>query len=100
MRLIVSKHGICIIIIISHNYLNIYRGDDFRVSFSKIGELRSLIPDEVSVMALTATATSDTLKVVTDRLSLKNPVVIGSTPDQVNLKFFVEPLATNCSNTM
>lgn len=43
-------------------------------------------------MALTATATTETLKIVTDRLSLKNPVVIGLTPNQLNIKFFVEPL--------
>lgn len=74
--------------------LNIYRGDNFRVSFSKIGELRSLLPDKVSIMGLTATATTETLKIVTDRLSMRNPVVIGITPNQVNLKFFVEPLPT------
>ena len=32
-------------------------GDDFRTAFSKIGTLRSLIPQHVKVMALTATCT-------------------------------------------
>ena len=82
--------------------MNCYRGDNFRVSFSKIGELRSLLPDKVSIMALTATATTETLKIVTDRLSLRNPVVVGITPNQGNLKFFVEPLpnATTLCETL
>ena len=45
-------------------------------------------------MGLTATATTETLKIVTERLSMRDPVVIGITPNQVNLKFFVEPLPT------
>ena len=45
-------------------------------------------------MALTAAATTEKFKIVADRLSLRNPVVVGITPNQVNLKFFVEPLPT------
>ena len=37
-------------------YLN-YRGETFRKEFSKLGDVRSLIPESVRVMALTATAT-------------------------------------------
>ena len=53
-------------------------------------------------MALTATVTNDTLKVVTDRLSLKDPAVIELTPDQVNIKFFVEllPAAATLCDTL
>ena len=45
-------------------------------------------------MGLTATATTETLKIVMERLSMRDPVVIGITPNQANLKFFVEPLPT------
>lgn len=36
-------------------------GDQFRTTFAQIGDLRSLIPSTVNIMALTATATSETL---------------------------------------
>ena len=37
-----------------------FRGDCFRREFSRLGELRSVIPENVNVMALTATATVST----------------------------------------
>ena len=40
-------------------------GDEFQIAFSKIGSLRTLIPQKVHVMALTATATTETYHVVT-----------------------------------
>jgi len=66
------------------------RGDKFRTNFSKLGELRSLVT--VHVMALTATATSDTLKVVTECLSLDDPAVIGLSPNLPHVFFLVEKL--------
>ena len=35
-------------------------GDQFRISFSRIGNLRSIVPSNVNIMALTATATHET----------------------------------------
>ena len=43
-------------------------------------------------MALTATATSDTIKVVTERLSLYDPAVIGLSPDQPHIFYSAEKL--------
>ena len=37
-------------------------GDEFRMAFAEIGNLRSIIPQQVNIMALTATATQETLK--------------------------------------
>ena len=61
-----------------------------------------MLSDKVSIMGLTATATTETLKIVTDGLSLRNPVVIGITPNQRNLKFFIErlPAATILCDTL
>ncbi|XP_065917244.1 ATP-dependent DNA helicase Q1-like [Dysidea avara] len=67
-------------------------GDEFRTEFSKIGELRSLIPTSVNIMALTATATSEVLKVVTERLSLDNPLIIGLSPSQSHIFYNAEKL--------
>ena len=70
------------------------RGDDFRKAFSEIGSLRSIIPRSVNILALTATATKETLDIVTERLSLKNPAVIGLPPDRENIKFNVKVCAS------
>ena len=69
-------------------------GDEFRVAFASIGELRSLIPSTVSVMALTATATHDTFDAVVQRLSMRNPAVIALPPGRTNITYFVQPLLT------
>ena len=42
-------------------------------------------------MALTATATRETLKCVISRISMKNPVIIGLPPDRPNIKLSVYP---------
>ena len=62
------------------------------MAFSQLGELRSIVPDNIGILALTATATPETLKVVTSRLSLNDPVVVGLPHTQNNLKYHVEPL--------
>ena len=68
------------------------RGDDFRVTFSSIGDVRSLIPDNVHIVALTATVTTDSFHIIAERLSLKDPLLVGIKPNQPNIKYFVEPL--------
>jgi len=61
------------------------RGDEFRTAFSLIGELWSLFPTSVHLLALTATATCPTLKTVKERLSLQDPIIIGTSPNQPNI---------------
>jgi len=65
------------------NYM--YRGDQFRVAFASLGELRSIIPSNVNIVALTATATRATLEAVTERLALRNPEIVGSSPNRPNI---------------
>lgn len=55
-------------------------GDEFRVAFAEIGELRSFFPSNVRIIALTATATVQILKSVTLRLSLVDPVIVSMSP--------------------
>ena len=52
--------------------------EEFITVFAQIGDLSSLLPTTVNVMALTATATSETLDVVTRNLSLDRPDNLGS----------------------
>lgn len=65
-------------------------GDEFRTTFSKIGSVRSLMPIEVKVMALTATATCETLNVVIQRLSMENPTLISMPPNRDNIVYRVD----------
>ena len=51
--------------------------------------MRSLIPQRVRVMALTATATKSTRKVVINRLSMINPIIISVTPNKPNIMYKV-----------
>ena len=52
------------------------RGDTFRTTLKRIGEIRSLIPDRVNVMALTATATRKLQKCIEDILGMNKPALI------------------------
>ena len=79
------------------------RGDDFRVEFSRLGEVRSLIPKDVNVMALTATATRSLRGAVCKTLGMDNPVVVTVSPDKTNMVFSVahfESLETTFRPTM
>ena len=67
----------------------LFRGETFRKEFSKIGEVRSIIPSRVNVMALTATATKATCKYVCQRLGMSAPVVISKSPNKPNIKLIV-----------
>ena len=56
------------------------RGDRFRREFSRLGELRSIIPEHVHVMALTATATVSTRKEIIKSLDVQDPVIVSVSP--------------------
>ena len=72
--------------------LSLTQGDDFHVAFSQIGNLRSIISQNVHVLALTATATSDFFTAVKKRLCLDCPTLVGVSPSRENIKYHVEPL--------
>ena len=50
------------------------------------------MPQNVRILALTTTATSEVCKAVRNRLSLDYPTVIGLPPSHNNIKFNVDPL--------
>lgn len=64
-------------------------GDQFRRAFSLIGDLRSLLPSDTKVMALTATATKETYDCAVKYLSMKEPVLVALSPDRGNIKYTV-----------
>ena len=67
------------------------RGDEFRIAFASIGELRSLIPSNINVIAVTATATLETFEAVKYRLSLQEPVIVGISSNRPNIFLEVSP---------
>ena len=67
------------------------RGDEFRTAFAHLGEMRSIIPSDVNVLALTATASKATLAAVTKRLSLSDLIIVAP-PYRDNIKLYVKPL--------
>lgn len=66
-------------------------GDKFRVAFAKLGDLRSVVPSETNVMALTATATQKTFHVIKERLSMSDPVLVSMSPLRNNISYRVLP---------
>ena len=60
----------------------IFRGDKFRTEFSHLDEIRSIIPETVRVMALTATATLATRKFIIKSLIMQKPDIIYVSPDK------------------
>lgn len=54
-----------------------------------MGEERSLIPESVRMMALTATATVHTRKSVCKTLGMVKSAVIADSPNKVNIKYIV-----------
>ena len=55
----------------------------------RLGEVRSILPQDVHVMALTATATKTLRKDVCDVLGMESPVLVSLSPDKDNIKYIV-----------
>lgn len=70
------------------------RGTTFRAAYSRLGEVRSLIPSSVHIMALTATVTKETFRVITVAMGMGNPHVILASPNKPNIKYVVMNKAT------
>lgn len=83
----VTKHNSVLIAWYSCNF----RGDFFRREFSMLGEVRSLIPPEVHIMALTATASVKTRDRIIKMLGMDNPCVISVSPHNANMVYWVFP---------
>ena len=66
----------------------IHRGEDFRREFSRLGELRSLLPKHVHILAMTATATASRRSVI-KMLGIIDPEVIMENVDKPNLIYSI-----------
>ena len=76
---------------VNRTFVCVYRGDEFRREFSHLGEVRSLVPDRVNLMALTATATKSLRSDVCKLLGVRDPHVVTVSPDKTNVILAVSP---------
>ncbi len=68
----------------------------FRECFSRIGELRSIIPDVAPILALTATATQKTIGIVKSALCLKDDhYTVVVSPDRANIYLYKAKVNNN-----
>lgn len=66
----------------NHAFINMLRGQSFRKIMSRIGEIRSLLPTEVPILALTTTITKAGRVEVSKTLGLHNEAVITMSPSK------------------
>lgn len=67
----------------------IYRGETFCHVYSHLGEVCSLIPSNVRVMAVTATASREATRTITKTLAMKPLHTISVTPSKPNISYVV-----------
>ena len=72
-----------------------YRGESFRSEFSRLGEVRSILPSNVHVMALTATASATLRRSITWTLGMQNTALIEISPDKAKIKYVVSEFSSN-----
>ena len=77
-------------IIIMYLYNRFYfRGDSFRRTLERIGEIQSILPDGVPVIALTATATTQLGNEVIKIIGMYKPQVVAMSPNKENIIYNV-----------
>ena len=60
---------------------SLFRSDEFRTAFANIGNIKSLLPKKLNIMALIATSTK--LSRVKSWLAMEDAVLIGLPPDRL-----------------
>lgn len=65
------------------------RGSDFRTEYRNIAELRSIVPKNVNLMALTATVTPTTRDSIMESLCMdeENTFVLARVPNKLNIRY-------------
>ena len=68
------------------NYFYYYcRGGTFRTLFDRLGEIRSLVPSKINMMALTATASKTLRLEISLILGMRDYVLVERSPDKPNV---------------
>ena len=75
-------------------FIIFYRGVTFRRLLLRIGEVRSLLPPDANIMALTATATETLRRDVSRIIGMRNELVVSKPPVKSNIMYAVVPFST------
>ena len=84
------NYCVCVCMSFSYSCFN-YRGDSFRREFLRLGELRSILPPHVNILAMTAIATSSLRRCVIKTLGMRNTVIITESIDKTSIVYSVLP---------
>ena len=80
---------VCLLIDIVIILVFIHRGSTFREALLRIGEVHSIIPENIPVMALTATATHNLRTQLAELIGMKKPVMVVISPCKTNIMYSV-----------
>lgn len=69
--------------------INSYRGQTFHETLDRIGEVRSILPGGLNIMALTATATKTLRYLVSRRIGMRDPYILAISPCKKNMMYSV-----------
>ena len=72
------------------------RGETFRTDLKNIGEVRSILPDGMNIMALTATATKMLRNSISRIIGMHNPFVVAISPCKRNIMFTIGSFVSVC----
>ena len=75
-------------------------GEKFRREFANLGEIRSLIPSNIQLMALTATATKQSRQTICHTLGMKKPVVVSQSPNKPNIFYELHSKSGSLEETL
>ena len=67
--------------------LSLFRGESFRHALTRIGEIRSLVPEGVNLLAMTATASTALRVDIAKMLGMKEEIVVSIPPCKVNIMY-------------
>ena len=70
----------------------IYRGAQFRQEFSRIGEIRALMPPNTNIMALTTTANLSTQNKIKKSLEMEDCKIVSKIPNNLNICYSLLPM--------
>ena len=74
------------------------QGYTFRDELIKLGEVRSLIPMKVPILALTATATKKVRSEVIRIIGMREPISITMNPDHPSIRYMVHEFTSISSS--
>ena len=66
------------------------RGDEFRVSFALLGELRSILTQHCESSCHNSHSNRETLLAVMERMSMPDPAIVALPPEKKNIRYTVK----------